>query len=162
MMLLVYPAMADTVAPTTEAAPAAPATEAVQAAPAAEVVPAAPTTTPAAEVVQAQRAVLEKRVTAKWDALIHRDFATAYSFTSPAYRKLYSLDAFKSGFGDKVAWRRIEVVNVDFKGDDAATVGINIYVAYYPPQAERAIDMQSYVQEPWVLVDGQWWYLVKK
>lgn len=180
MMLLVYPAMADTVAPTTGTVQVAPAAEAAQSAPttapAAEAAQAAPTTAPTApaaeavstapaaptaEVIQAQRAVLEKRVTAKWDALIHRDFATAYSFTSPGYRKLYSLDVFKSGFGNKVAWRRVEVANVDFKGDDAATVGINIYVAYYPPQAERAIDMQSYVEEPWVFVDGQWWYLMK-
>jgi hypothetical protein len=149
MMLLVYPAMADTAAPTTGV---------VQAAPVAEAAPAAPT----AEATQAQRAVLEQRVTAKWDALIRKDFSTAYSFTSPEYRKLYSLDVFKGGFGNKVTWRRVEVVNVEFKGDNAATVGIKIYFVYHPPQAERALDMQTYVQEPWVLVDGQWWYLVKR
>lgn len=152
VMLLVYPAMADPVAPTTgEAAQTAPATEALPVAPA----------VPATEAIQTRRAVLTQRVAAKWDALIRKDFSTAYSFTSPGYRKLFSLDTFKSSFGHKVTWRRVEVVDVDFKGDDAATVGINIHVVYYPPQAERAIDMQSYVHESWVLVDGQWWYLVK-
>lgn len=124
---------------------------------AADVVQAAPTT----EAVQAQRALLEQRVTAKWDALIRKDFATAYSFTSPSYRKLFSLDAFRSSFGNKVAWRRVEVVDVEFKGDDAATVGINIHFVYHQPQTEKPLDMQTYVQEPWVFVDGQWWYLVK-
>ena len=151
MVFLVYPAMAATVASTTVAS---------QAAPAAEAAPAIPTA-PAAEAVQARRAALEKRASAKWDALIHKDFSTAYSFTSPEYRKLYSLDAFKGGFGNKVDWRRVEVVNVDLKGDDAATVGINIYFVYHPSQAERAIDMQTYVEEPWVLVDEQWWYQEK-
>jgi hypothetical protein len=148
MMLLVYPAMADKVAPTTGAVQAAPAAETVQPA-------------PAAETMQAQREVLEKRVADKWDALIRKDFATAYSFTSPGYRKLYSLETFRSGFGNKVVWRRVEVVDVDFKGNDAATVGINIHFVYHPPQAERAHDLQTYFQEPWVLVDGQWWYLAK-
>lgn len=138
MMLLAYLATADA---------SAPAAEVVQAA-------------PAAEVVQAQRALLEQRVTAKWDALIRKDFATAYSFTSPSYRKLFSLDAFRSSFGNKVAWRRVEVVDVEFKGGDAATVGINIHFVYHQPQA-GPLDMQTYVQEPWVFVDGQWWYLVK-
>ena len=152
MMLLVYPAMADTVAPTTgEAAQTAPATEAVPVAPAA----------PATEAVQTQRAVLTQRVAAKWDALIHKDFSTAYSFTSPGYRKLFSLDAFKSGFGNKVTWRRVEVVDIDFKDNDAAIVGINLHFVYHSPQVERVFDLQTYVQEPWVLVDGQWWYVVK-
>lgn len=152
VMLLVYPAMADTVAPTTgEAAQTAPATEAVPVAPAA----------PATEAVQARRAVLTQRVAAKWDALIHKDFLTAYSFTSPGYRKLFSLDAFKSSFGNKVTWRRVEVVDVDFKDNDAAVVGINLHFVYHSSQVERVFDLQTYVQEPWVLVDGQWWYVVK-
>ena len=109
----------------------------------------------------AQRVALEQRVIARWDALIHRDFATAYSFTSPGYRKLYSLDIFKSGFGNKVAWQRIEVVDIEFKGSDAAVVGVNIHATYDSLQTQKTIDMQSYVHESWVLVDGQWWYLVK-
>ena len=140
MMLSAYPVIADTSAPATEAAQPAPATEAVQ--------------TP--------RAVLEQRVTAKWDALIRRDFEAAYSFTSPSYRKLYSLNSFRSNFGNKAGWRRIEVVNVDFKGDDAATVGFNLHFVYHPLQAEKPLDMQTYVQESWVRVDGQWWCLVKE
>jgi hypothetical protein len=72
------------------------------------------------------------------------------------------LDTFKSSFGNKVGWQRIEVVNVDFKGDDAATVGINLHFVYHPPQAEKPLNMKTHVQEPWVRVDGQWWYLMKE
>ena len=115
-----------------------------------------------AEAVQTQRAALEQRVTAKWDALIRRDFEAAYSFTSPSYRKLYSLNSFRSNFGNKAGWQRIEVVNIDFKGDDAATVGFNLHFVYHPLQAEKPLDMQTYVQESWVRVDGQWWCLVKE
>lgn len=121
----------------------------------------APVAAPADEAKQAQRKVLEQRVTARWDALIRKDFATAYEYTSPAYRKLYSVDAFKRNFGGSVAWRRVEVVGVDFQGDDAATVGINLFVVYHGTQS-GPVDMTTYVQEPWVRVDGQWWYLMKK
>lgn len=114
------------------------------------------------EVVE-HRSALEQRVLAKWDALIRKDFAAAYAFTSPGYRSLFSLDAFKRGFSiGKVAWQRVEVTGVDFKGDNAATVGIKIYFVYHQTQAENlnAVEMTTHTKESWVHVDGQWWYLV--
>jgi hypothetical protein len=118
-------------------------------------------TASAAESLQARRKALEQRVTAKWDALIRRDFAAAYSFTSPAYRKLYSKERFQSTFGNKVGWKRIEITKVDFKGDDAATVGLNLYVVYNGFVEGKPIDMKTYVEEPWVYAEGQWWYLME-
>ena len=181
--LLLHPAIAltamrDSDVRIADASQAAPATEATEAAPTqteaaptqTEAAPtqteAAPTQTEAAptqtEAAPTQQALLKQRVVAKWDALIRKDFATAYSFTSPAYRKLYSKDSFKGKFGSKAAWQRIEVVDVNFKGDDAATVGINLHFVYYDSQAKKPLDMKTYVQEPWVRVDGQWWYLMKE
>ncbi|MDG4596944.1 MAG: hypothetical protein P9F75_14865 [Candidatus Contendobacter sp.] len=122
----------------------------------------APAATPMDDARQAQRKLLEQRVAAKWDALIRKDFAAAYSFTSPAYRKLYSAEAFKRNFGDKVAWQRITVVDVNFQNDDAATVGINLFVVYHDAQSGKPLDMKTYVQEPWVRTEGQWWYLMKQ
>ena len=116
---------------------------------------------PGAQTMQERQAELEKRVAAKWGALIRGDFEAAYAFTSPEYRKLYSLNSFKSGFGGKVKWQRIEIVKVDFKGDDAATVSFNLYFVYYPPQAQKPLDMRTSNQESWVRSDGQWWFLVE-
>ncbi len=111
----------------------------------------------------AKRAALEKRVNAKWKGMIDRDFAAVYSFTSPEYRKAFSLDIFKRQFGNgRVAWRRIEVLSVDFKGDDAATVGIRVYTVYHDPQLQKSLDMATVVHESWVRTDGQWWYLAKE
>lgn len=110
-----------------------------------------------------RRTVLEQRVTAKWDALIHRNFAAAYEFASPAYREAFSLDAFKRNFGSgRVSWQRIEVVSVDFKDNDSATVGITIHIVYHDPQSQQPLDMATNVQESWVRSDGQWWYVVKE
>lgn len=131
-------------------------------------VPGAQVETPASvvseqETVETRRTLLEQRVMARWDALIRKDFATAYSFTTPAYRSLFSLDAFRRNFAvGKVVWRRIEVVDVDFKGEDAAMVGINIHFVYYQAPAGNDIEMTTYTQEPWVQVDGQWWHLMKE
>jgi hypothetical protein len=117
---------------------------------------------PEADAGIVRQAALEKRVMAKWDALIRRDFAAAYSLTSPAYRALYSLDAFKRSFGGQVAWQRINVVDVKFKGDNAALVGINLHFVYHRELDGQLLDLASYVQESWVQVDGQWWSLVKE
>lgn len=115
------------------------------------------------ESVETRQAALKQRVMDKWDALIRHDFAAAYALTSPAYRQQFSLGAFKRQFATgKIVWQRVEVADVDFKGDDAAKVGIKIHFVYYPPQAEKAINMANYVQESWVRSDGQWWYLAKE
>ena len=62
MILLAFPVAADTD---------------VAAAPAAIPVPA----DPGPDSVEKRRAALEQRVTAKWDALIRKDFASAYSLS---------------------------------------------------------------------------------
>jgi len=122
-------------------------------------------TTPAAlgqDAASKQRAALEQRVTAKWDALIKNDFATAYTFTSPAYRHLHSLEYFKSRFGGTVKWRRVAVAHVDFIDKDAATVGINIHFVYYLKETGETFNMENDVKESWVHVNGQWWYVMKE
>ena len=151
--LCVCPAMAYTTTPES-GAPAVGETPVVS-------VESAPSDSPVIVAVEAQQAALKQRVMSKWDALIRRDFAAAYAFTSPSYRELFPLNVFKSKFGNKVAWRRVEVVKVELKGEDAATVGINLYVGYYQPQSEKTLEMKTYVREPWVRVDGQWWYVMK-
>jgi hypothetical protein len=150
--LCIYPAMADTATPGSGVPAVAGPTASVTS---------APSDSSAVQAVEAQKVALKERVMAKWEAMIRRDFEAAYSFTSPSYRALYPLNVFKSKFGNKVAWRRIEVINMDFKGEDAAMVGINLYVGYHPPQSEQTLEMKTYIQEPWVRVDGQWWYVMK-
>jgi hypothetical protein len=52
------------------------------------------------------------------------------------------------------------VVDVVFKEEDTATDDVKIYVIFHQPGTEMAIDMSTYVKEPWVHVSGQWWYLM--
>lgn len=114
--------------------------------------------------MDARRAVLEQRVNAQWEALIRRDFPAAYTFTSPAYREAFSLEAYRRNFGTnaRVAWRRIEVTSVNFTSEETATVGIKIYFVYHDPQSQAPIEMSTYVQESWILAEGKWWRLVEK
>ena len=151
--LCVYPVMAYTVTPESGVS----AQEGSTAAPAAS----APADSAVTETVDAHQMALKQRVMARWDALIRRDFEAAYAFTSPSYRALFPLSVFKSKFGNKVAWRRVEVINLEFKDADAATVGVDLYLGYHPPQSEKTLEMKTYIQEPWVRVDGQWWYVMK-
>lgn len=117
----------------------------------------------AANESSVQSAVIKKRVVARWDALIRKDFAAAYEFASPAYRSTFSLDAFKRNFAlGRVAWRRVDVASVDFKGDDAAEVGVRIYFLYHQPQVGGPVEMSTTIRESWVRVGEQWWYLVKE
>ena len=110
----------------------------------------------------ARRDALKKRVLAKWDAMVKRDFDAVYAFTSPAYREAFSLSVFKRKFGNaRVQWQSVDVVSMDFKGNDAATVNIKINIVYHDPQSQKSINMATHDQESWVYNDGQWWYSVK-
>lgn len=129
-------------------------------------VPNAESASSAAQEVSAanteRQEALKKRVAARWEALIRRDFAAAYEFNSPAYRKAFSLNDFKMKFGDgKVAWKRVDVVAAELKGDDTATVDIKIHITYANPHSQKPVDMATSYQESWVYTDDQWWYLVK-
>lgn len=108
-----------------------------------------------------QRLALEQRVLAKWDALIRKDFATAYQFTSPNYRELFSLLAFKRNFSvGKVEWQKVEVEGINFNNNDTATVNIKIYIIFHQTETGRDLPMSSNSKESWIKVNEQWWYVM--
>lgn len=117
----------------------------------------------AADGEVARQEALKKRVLAKWDAMIKRDFEAVYAFTSPAYREAFSFDVFKRRFGNaRVQWQGVDVVSLDPKGSDAATVNLKINIVYHDSRSQKPINMATHDQESWVYNDGQWWYLVKQ
>lgn len=101
---------------------------------------------------------LEARVNERWSALIEGDFATAYEYLTPAYRKLYSLESYKKKLGVSVKWSKVDVVGVKII-DDSAEVKVNVKFELNLPSNinEEIGSITSEEVEQWLRVADNWW-----
>ncbi|MEZ5582920.1 MAG: hypothetical protein R3F37_09255 [Candidatus Competibacteraceae bacterium] len=108
---------------------------------------------------------LEERVSARWAALIKRDFAVAYEFQTPAYREVYSIEAFNQQFGAAAKWTQatVEKITMQTSSEESnlltADVVVNIHYTVPFPSAENPTQTSGFVNERWLRKEGQWWYL---
>ncbi|MCP5147997.1 MAG: hypothetical protein H6991_11820 [Pseudomonadales bacterium] len=110
----------------------------------------------------AQVAALEKRVEQRWEALVARDYAAAYAFSTPVYRSVFPKDLYVLQFSYAVERQLtgVEVLNYDAA---AAVASVAVRVMSKPvkltstaSQAVGAVPVT--IHERWMLIDGEWWY----
>jgi len=107
---------------------------------------------------ESQHTVLKSRVDARWDALIKGNFEKAYSFTTPDYRDVVSLQQDKSKYGRVLVWREARVVNVSYDVPTVATVSVAVTYQIELPGAGGAIETQKVISEKWIYKNREWWY----
>lgn len=104
---------------------------------------------------------LRARVEARWVALVAGDFDQAYGFETPAYRKIYTAQQFRSRFGRDLRWKQGRVVDIALKRPEVATVEVEI--EYSISLSERGMMEDRVVDtETWLRVDGQWWHQLQQ
>lgn len=99
---------------------------------------------------------VEKRAAEYWQARMTGKYEKAYELSTPAYRKLRSLEQFRQQFGGAVSVVSAEVVSVACEeqkctarmkiGAKPALVGVKLGT------------MPMYLDEIWLLEEGQWWH----
>jgi len=108
--------------------------------------------------------VIEKtageRATARWNALINRNWEKAYSYQSPNYRKTYTLEAFTNNFGRAVEWKKVKLLSEKAVSDSVVDVEIEIISLFKDVGVEMMLPGQFF--ERWQKIDGTWWYFKKK
>ena len=109
-----------------------------------------------------QRAALEARVHARWEAMVARDFERVWEFATPAYREVFPRELYPLRFSYAVEWEltSIEVLDYDAR---AAVASVAVRVMSKPVKltsaASRAVGAVPVTfSEQWILIDGQWWY----
>jgi hypothetical protein len=108
---------------------------------------------------------LRERVSARWAALVKRDFAAVYEFQTPAYREVYNMEAFNQQFGAAAKWTKatVEKINLQPSSEESnlltADVVVNIHYSVPFPSAENPTQTSGFVNERWLRKEGQWWYL---
>ncbi len=118
-----------------------------------------------AEVVSVQglrREVLKQRVLERWQALIAQDFAKAYTFETPDFRRQFTPAQFKAGFGNRLRWRDIRWLDADMATDDGsegATVHLELVYEFVWPSLGKLVESTSPLRERWIYRDDQWWHV---
>ena len=108
---------------------------------------------------ESQRPVLKARAEARWSALIKEDLDKVYSFTSPEYRAVVSLQQYKGKYGRVLDWRMARVVNVSYDAPTVATLSVEVtYRVDLPGTGGEMIETQKAITEKWIHKDREWWY----
>ncbi len=123
------------------------------------------TTSPPAELTAQAEAELLQRVTERWHALEKKDFAAAYDYTTPNYRRVFPKALYVNKFSYAVNWELtgVEVTNYDAR---AAVASVAVRVMSKPAKqtsvASNAIGaIPLNMHEKWIHVDGIWWHSAK-
>jgi len=104
-----------------------------------------------------QEEQLKQRVAARWAAVIKRQFATAYEYETPDYRKAHSAQQYAGKFGSGIDWHVATVKRIRYDRLDEADVVITIDYSFDLPGGDQPARTTGDVHERWVLDDGQWW-----
>jgi hypothetical protein len=96
-----------------------------------------------------------ERSAAYWSARSKNDFAAAYAFATPAYRKLHTVEKFRMQFGAGVAIRRGEAVKVQCE-EQKCSARVKLSTTPVLPGVNLGT-IDTYLDEVWLLEDGQWW-----
>lgn len=102
----------------------------------------------------AEKVVLE-RAQARWDALVERDWNTAYSYLVPAYRAVVPLKRYGNQFSGPLQWESAKATSASCE-DKRCAVKVEItYRTLLPGHMDRV--SSTFLDEVWVLEAGQWY-----
>ena len=111
----------------------------------------------ASQQPKAPEVEVAERAQQRWDALIKKDFAKAYTYTQPAFRAVVKPEIYPSRFTNAAEWKDVQVHQVNCEAE-RCTVRIRLNSKILLPAYRRLPDVVSYFDENWVRENGQWWY----
>lgn len=101
-----------------------------------------------------------KRAAEYWQARIAGNPAQAYALLTPSYRKIKTLEQFTVQYGQPVSVIAAEVVSVNCEAEKCTAKMKLDTKPFIPGLNLGVIDM--YVDEIWLMEDGQWWHFKER
>lgn len=114
-----------------------------------------------ASLQPAPEETVRKLATQRWQTLLAGKFDQAYEFATPGFRKLRTVDFYRTNRSAvPVKWVSAEVLRVDC---EPARCKVTVKVVSEPrvPGFRKLLNLESGIEEVWVLEDGQWWMFEK-
>ena len=104
--------------------------------------------------------LVKQRAQALWDAILAKDYDTAYGFYSPGYRSSHTRVDFEIYLRTRrVRWTSAEVQEASCKADVCTVTAL---LGYSVAGAVPGVPMwksKKKLEETWVRTQGQWWFL---
>ena len=110
-----------------------------------------------APVISVEGQAVGARAMARWEALIRRDLAAAYGFSTPEFRARIPLQAFTSRFGNDILWEQAQVDSVEMQEGNKAKVVMNVVYRPVSDVGEIRGVRGAGITETWVKSEGSWW-----
>ncbi|MEO8303876.1 MAG: hypothetical protein ABI724_07125 [Betaproteobacteria bacterium] len=105
-------------------------------------------------------AAVKERSNARWAALIKGDKDAAYAYLSPGTRSLITIEQYR-GRVQTGGFRAVQIEKVDCE-PETCNVGLMLTYDYVAPKGVgSAKGITTYVQETWVLENGQAWFVMR-
>lgn len=99
--------------------------------------------------------IVERRANEYWKARAAADYAKAYELSTPSYRKLRTQEQFRRQFGLGAAVNAGEAHKVTCEPEKCS---VRIKLTATPALMGMNVGtVTTYVDEIWLLEDGQWW-----
>lgn len=106
-----------------------------------------------------EQAVAE-RAQARWDALLARDYETAYTYFSPGFRSSVDLDAYRTQRSrQRVRWTEADLLGVECDGQVCQAEVRVAYEYRMPVQGVGTVTSRRPLSENWIRADGKWYYV---
>lgn len=93
-----------------------------------------------------------ERATARWRAIIDKDFDAAYAYLSPASRATLAPGAFRT-IASRLAYRAARVEQVVC---ERTSCTVKLELTYDTPKIKR---VRTLLEESWIIDKGQAWYV---
>jgi len=106
---------------------------------------------------------IEKRATERWESLFNDDLEGAYEFLSPGYRSSVSSKQYqRTLLLQKVQWKDARFIESDC-AETSCKVKISLdYTVYGAVPGVSSFDGTQQIEESWVKVNGDWYFVPKK
>jgi hypothetical protein len=103
--------------------------------------------------------VVLERAQSRWDALLKRDWASAYGYLSSGYRATVPLDRYGSQFGGPMQWEAAKAQGAECEESRCVVMVEITFKLLLPGHRDRT--SSTFVEEVWLLEEGQWYKFEK-
>lgn len=100
------------------------------------------------------------RTEQRWAHLIGARYQQAWAMHSPGWRELHTFDDWRKDIGTAITWKAAETVGADCDNGNPKRCIVRIKVTYQLNSDKiDSSPVSREVEELWLNIDGQWWYL---
>ncbi len=110
----------------------------------------------------AMTSTASERAEKRWNALINKDWKTAYSFETPGYRKTYTVEDYRGSFGSAVTWKSVNIISAQETEKNITDVKLELTVFFMGQGAAKGMNIPSMFTERWLYNEGNWWHVISK